>query len=827
MNKMMLAVVGVVLSSLGVVAQAPQQLPGEYTADQILNGEYQWPPSPAVEIQTMTDGFDAARLVAVPSPGVHPRILFSPSELPDIRRRGVETEVGRLALKTLRGWQSRTLHRRGTASHNVFEALVDGDIDRAAALYDDYADAGTPDGVSWHHRPQFLYILALEAFDCLIRDDPVQGARVATAVANLARIFQPRIEASRLLPLADDNWRTNGSDVPHGREAIGGEPYLGYLYDFTYNWMTDAQRDVVRRAIADYARGRVTMGSHMPHHFRRWNWVAVGQGLVLTALAIEGETGYDERVVRHCLELYTDFMTYGWSAMGSSREAVGYTQFGLTWGTPAMVAYARRGHNLITGRYRRSAFWYAHALQPYGGQFLSHGDGGRGHPKVMNMLAMKHFYPDDRLVDFVLQESIAAQNTGSDYLDGGRGYLLHQLIWAHDPEGVDYDDGLALGLEQTFFDPERNSLITRSDWSRDALCLQFEARADGIAANHQHADRGNFTLAGAGRLWAMDRFRGIESRHHNNVIIDGKGQGYFPTPATWLGLSDSDTATLAAADLKYAYDWAWPGTPPGFVDADEPRRQYPRWRRFAENADAFLASHPGFDAAAAIDRSPVVEAFYNGFESGDPRLWDEYGRPLRVPHNPVQKAIRSVALVRGPHPYALVVDDIRKDDAAHLYEWIMMTPNDVELAAITTDEILLCDTSTAIGTGTLRPRLAEGNPLLLVKVLDMAVPGDESTRPAIRLETFEYKDARDWPEGRTFGLAKRLVIPSLAVEPGYKVLLFPHRHGDPRPTITWDARRTSVTVAWDDQVDTIEFPRDDEGRTGVAVTRDGRTHQID
>jgi hypothetical protein len=293
----------IVVSSSAVLAQAPQQLPGEYTADQILDGEYQWPPSPAVEIQTTTEGFDATRLVAVPPAGVHPRILFSPSELPNIRQRAAETQTGRLASKNLLERQLQTLHKAGTASHNLFEALVAGDLERARTFFDDYANAGAPDGMSWHHRPQFMYILTLEAFNCLLKDDSVQGARVATATANLARIFQPRIEASRQLPLADDNWRTNGSDVPHGREVIGREPYLAYCYDFTYNWMTHEQRDVVRQALADYTRGRVTMGSHMPHHFRRWNWIAVDQGLVLTVLAIEGEEGYDERVYDHSREL--------------------------------------------------------------------------------------------------------------------------------------------------------------------------------------------------------------------------------------------------------------------------------------------------------------------------------------------------------------------------------------------------------------------------------------------------------------------------------------------------------------------------------------------
>jgi hypothetical protein len=50
----------------------------------------------------------------------------------------------------------------------------------------------------------------------------------------------------------------------------------------------------------------------------------------------------------------------------------------------------------------------------------------------------------------------------------------------------------------------------------------------------------------------------------------------------------------------------------------------------------------------------------------------------------VKYAYRTAGLVRGKHPYVLVVDDIRKDDQTHEYEWLMQVPDDLELDAVMT-----------------------------------------------------------------------------------------------------------------------------------------------
>ncbi|MBL6838845.1 MAG: hypothetical protein ISQ75_07215 [Puniceicoccaceae bacterium] len=872
----MKTILSILMMTVACSAQAdfprPSVLPGEMPAEDILNGKYWWPDSAQVDTSTLANPYFVPNAFGTaPAAGVHPRILLSPEDLPALRARIQNTISGRYYYHQITFNQEQSIRKEGTFSYEWLKALAAGDEQRAIGIIN--GTIALPMGQKYSHRYGPAYVLMTEAFDALIRDDEAMGKEVAAAVTTLSQIYMKRLEAMDHGALTGElDTSLNSPDRYHGfrmderraqfnsdvwrsgrRDAIDGEPWLAFMYDYAHPFMTEAQRATVRATLNKYHFGKTTMGSHMPHHFRDWNWVAIGSGgLLLTSLATEGEEGNDPRVIKHASELLLDFVKYGWSSMGSSNEAIGYTQFGLRWGVPGLVALARRDQNVWNWkRWRGQVDWYAHSSQPNALnqpadkalRFLSHGDGGQGGPAEMTMQAFKRFYPNDPQVDFVAQmagvpfKEIADENGA--YQIPGRGFyntypVEGLMMHGQDTSTQNHNEGTEMDYPLSFFDPERNSLITRSEWGPEQLQLQFEARNDSFSPNHQHADRGAFTLSGAGRIWADERFRGIESRHHSMVTIDGKGQGYFTPPADWLGLVDNEDITIGAVDTAYAYAWAWPGHLCGFADPQDPRRQFNRWQSFAEKADAFMAEHPDFDDEAAIDRHPTVEAFYKGFEQGDPRIWDEYGRPRRIEHNPVEKAFRTAMLVRGEHPYVVITDDIKKDEQERLYEWIMMLPADIGLHSIDTDRILLyeldhhgvegndANNPERISFYGLTPNLENGVPMCLVQVLERTIPEDVYTNPQIRLEEFELKDARDWPKGRGFKLQKRLVVPSRAVEPKFKMLLYPHYKGDELPEITWNKDRTAVSVAFPNQVDEIHFTAEDTGRKSIKVTRDGQ-----
>jgi hypothetical protein len=440
-------------------------------------------------------------------------------------------------------------------------------------------------------------------------------------------------------------------------------------------------------------------------------------------------------------------------------------------------------------------------MEPTLDRFTSHGDGGDVPPSIWTLAMWRRFFPGDARADFLWQCFIKRwMDRIADF------HLIEPLLWAEDPlrdeNGglTDYDRGAKLGLSPVRIDPARGSLSARSGWHEDACTVRFECRVDSMGASHEHADRGNFTLFSHGRSWAKENFRSVETRHHNCVLIDGKGQGFWPGPGKWLGHREIDGILTASVDAKDSYDWWWPkqilSEPADFI-----RFRHRRWMSYAHDAAEFRRIHG--NAPLQRDTRPAVVSFWEGYDATGPRLWDEDGWPVRLPHNPVRRAVRSIAFCRGLQPWLLVTDTIQKDDRERLYEWLMQTGPDTELVSASGNELILGDASVRRNAKGL-PAPREGDRLLLVRVLDAALPADPRefpARPSFRLEAFERKDtlvpqAREGAltGSRSFGLDKRLVIASRAVRPDFKVFLFPHRAGDPLPETSWNPETRRIEV---------------------------------
>lgn len=837
--------------TFGQTNEVPRVLPGELTAEQILNGVYRFPPSPEVPVSFNETGFAKERLTKVPPPGVHPRILLSPADLPELRKRLTETNSGKAMLENLRQRVNASIMKPNTWENDVYTKLSTGDTAGALAILKTNPKPNSPVG---HYQPYILYAMVMEAFDTMLTGNETRGKKVATALASYARIAEPLVDQTMKLPLNDDVWRVkiqgsatgNWTDSQGLRELVGYH-LLGYGYDFAYNFMNDEQRSQTRRVISKITRGKIWLGASLPHHWRNWNWNMVAMGQPLLALAIEGEEGYDPRVYNLAVEILKDYYKYGISPSGSSTEAVGYTQFGFVWSNPFTVAAARRGDNLLTQNHLRSMIdWYLHTMEPYASVWTnkgtgsgdseqqqrnlppiwtSHGDGGDEGPAIWTMMMWKYFYPNDPKVDYIWQV-VTGSMKGEPF--SGTFHIIEPLIWASDAnlengKKADYLAGAKLNLPLTFFDSVRSSLVTRDKWSNDASVLQFECRTDSVGPSHEHADRTNFTFSALGRQWAKDSFRSIETRHHNNILIDGVGQGYWGGPGNWNGLVEKDWVLIAAADAKPAYDVWFPKTI--ITDDPDPKKSprfgFERWEAYRKQAEQFRKD---FDISQMkLDQRPTIVNYYKGFEQGDPRMWDEDGQPRSLPFNPVQKAFRTIAFMRETNPYVLIVDDIQKDEKERLYEWLMMTGTNTEIAEMKDNDIILSDADLARdANGLIAPK--KGDRLLLVRVMEMSDPTrvqDYHSRPSFRLETFEKKDTFDFTR-RTFGIDKRLVIGSRSVAPNYKIMLFPFRKGDKLPVTIWNAERTKLTVEINGRRDEISFAKNSDGRTRLAVSRTGK-----
>ena len=178
-------------------------------------------------------------------------------------------------------------------------------------------------------------------------------------------------------------------------------------------------------------------------------------------------------------------------------------------------------------------------------------------------------------------------------------------------------------------------------------------------------------------------------------------------------------------------------------------------------------------------------------------------------------------LVRGKHPYVLVVDDFRKDDTAHNYRWVMNNcmglgiPDGAYLDAAghPTNASLAVDPGATSTQAVLYhendAKLAR-RPSLLVRELGAERAGLKS-QPAINVDSPRLCNGYDINTAKTeYAPSRRLVIDrDNVIEPNYIVLLYPHLTGDVLPVTEWssDGTKLTITSTQDGTADTITLDR--------------------
>ena len=154
----------------------------------------------------------------------------------------------------------------------------------------------------------------------------------------------------------------------------------------------------------------------------------------------------------------------------------------------------------------------------------------------------------------------------------------------------------------------------------------------------------------------MDGHSEAEGIPHGSTAYNGA--------AKYLGESTGECGATASADLTYAYSWRWMTQPPGL------------WTKAVQ------------DLGWKPDPSPEIRKIFAGTARNKMRPWwltyntSNYIATARAPFNPMQFVYRTTGLVRGNHPYGFVIDDLRKDDASHLYQWTGMLSGGVWQASI-------------------------------------------------------------------------------------------------------------------------------------------------
>lgn len=745
-------------------------------------------------------GLRRDRLQPAPAPGVHPRVWIVPEDLEALRRKATDSEVGPLLIEKLRAYLAPL------DTNPSYQKLLQGDASGAKGR-----------GI--------IRMIANASLLALIEEDEAKGRELAKAAATFAAAQEKQLLRKDTIPehqgmdnvnpLIKDEF-SGVRSWQHWSMGIIDHHHLGYAYDFLYNWMSEAERATVRSAIAtatakhfSWGMGIAGPGVH--------NWDIIHANLGLLALSIEGEPGYDAKVAAWTKQVLGNYYTYAVTDTGMPLERGGKNAIKTNYGIPfsrrdlSDVIPAKFPQNLMAiPQLRRYVTGYMMNLQvPWRGKMQIYGAWGgsdmplsRWLPEVM---AIKYLYPDDPAVDYVWRcavgenyENLRELSVGSHEFAGDE--LIQALLYA-----VDYDSELdldahllSLDLPLDYFSPQRLQAEARSDWSTEAVQLMVHAQA--IYTAHPRFGRGHFLLNALGRPWTyyarIADAQGFlshvgDSEHYSTVQVDGVGTGY--QNSTGVGYVSNPHGMFVSVDNKIPFSWQ--SDRPSDPDAEA----WEAWK-FNKVADMWTLYEPDREIPGLTDYRVSRPGWYApGNIETDPAETEPLYERYKMAY-----AFRTAGLVRGENPYALIVDDYRKDPvgadgALHAYDWHFILQPDLSIESQDASRIILKE--------------SDGPRRLLIQALEI-----EGGTPL--LGYMEDYPGYGWST-RTFERVhgKRLIIPSFSVEPQFKFLLYPYREGDELPTIESDGRRARLT--WADRADTIHFEQKDNGLTALRIERDG------
>ena len=783
--------------------------------------DYQWKNFSAAEIGTRTWNFDYSgvrTLKHAPAVGIHPRIFFNPEDTTEIRIRlnttvnGKELNRKRHAFTTLLhlGYTNGTFNRNATyAKNSLGQAYIanTGYWD-LKPIYDTFA-AGDTSGYTLMKLKNggaagaFANMLSMEAFECLLYKnnfDPDTRLTYQSRATKLAKALTTFAYAASCNGLSAVNYT-----------KVGGMA-LPIAYDLNHWAMTAGQRDTVRKAIAMMIPDLPRYGSQNEPYATTSNWTTLNFFEIIPNLAIEGETGYKPTLTHDWAKVLCKFISYGFYQSGCGWEGLGKNYMN----TGYQIAMARRGYSLL-GHPHLRAFGnnYLPALtQPFGYSFT--GDdalGGSGTNvqlgkykfSVIDAVGLKWAFPNDDAVDFMWRNYAGNIVNGQEVADYSGGILDPCTTSYHDYYAVlqsyisdfatiDFATQAQSALKNLdFFETDRGQIIMRSSWNTNALQTIFNVRQN--LGGHTNADRNSFTLSSHGRIWVPLRNAAGSAYYdvteaHSCVFVDDRAMkitnlegNKLRQPAKLMDWTSGLVLSQATGDATYAYSWEWswsaqaPGKDNPLLGKSDTGKH--AWTKVTETLNDFRAnsSSENFFNIPLYDFSPW----------NSPADYRE--TIIKRPYNPMEKVYRSVNVVRGKHPFLLIVDDVKKDAQTHNYKWAMQLATDI-----------VVESSADKGNGMYDVILKEntGNRRLLVRMLSQS--DYQNGTPPARIDTTWYTTG----DGKSYK-GYRLVCESNAVSPDFKLILFPFTNGEQLPATSWNSDKSKLSVVWSDEQINLGF----------------------
>lgn len=736
-------------------------------------------------------GLDRSVIAPPPAPGIHPRVLFNPDDLPGIRTR-LDTQFGSAVMGGIRKGLTAQLTGPSAKFGPAYEKLAVGEV--------------PPDSDN-----QIAYLLMYEAFRCLVDADEAGGRKAASAITTFSQIVSKDLETARRkaapgpIDLSDPAADPPRYDARTVAQEATREFSLGLSYDFAHGFMTPAQRDAVRAVLADATGGLTALGAEaLPAKFTGcsyWNaWVARA---LFALAAIEGEPGFDAEAFGRLARTQTSFI----DAMLSSGDA--FEGWGKNFVAPELLvvlakrdpAANRLGHTSLR------AFFNSHlpaVMLPWGGGFSfvdSWGQSASLLTRTSDAVVYRAAFPSDPAAGWIFRQQVGKPDTVAKLFNPRHFLAVYDAllcaIFASDPpeesasrEACVADRPLSLFCEDT------GNLSARSSWKPDALYLGHLNRA--LAGGHPVADRSHFNLYSHGRIWSLYApVRDLPAQWGPDVrsVVLADGLSPSTAEARCVDHREGPGFSLVATDLSNAWNFqtdrlvkAPAGT--AFGAKESPLNAF----RLHPSKEPWMNVPIGRLPDWYTSRKPGTGAAGGGAARAD------WYRRLSVKH-----AFRTSVLVRNRKPFVLVCDDVRLDDASHAFIWGMTLPPDVLLRE-----------SGAFASSGARIVLEEQTPAAgqpARRLLVCFLPGPSPLRIPETTETLLLPNGTQ-PEMRL----NRLHVGCDAVDPGFRVLMFPHVAGDPLPEVTPTPDRSGVVIDWEGERTQIAFETDAGGRTVPRVS---------
>ena len=351
--------------------------------------------------------------------------------------------------------------------------------------------------------------------------------------------FQKAVGYLKLL-LSLPNWETGGeldSGMSAGNIMVGA----GLCFDWLYNELDPEFREQFRRKLRYHARAMYhgghlmkNKGTHYwqndPANNHRWHRNA---GMVLCALAA-ADGSAEEQWLLSRVRAEMDYVAKWLPEDGTCHEGPGYLVFGTSHLTLAVQAMDRCfGTKYLEQPYfKNTPAFLIHCLQPGLTNIFPFGDAGGGIGNYAAFLYKGASVAQDRDLHAALEAIRAIKGESFEM------FSWFALLW-YDP---DLEGGSLDSLPRAAFFDDLGLLTLRDGWAADRVGAMFKcgpfggyrlnefrnegARPRYINVAHDDPDANSFILRTGGELVAeTSRYsKHKKSANHNTILINGIGQ---------------------------------------------------------------------------------------------------------------------------------------------------------------------------------------------------------------------------------------------------------------------------------------------------------------